>query len=125
MWQFHLHNTYIPRCEYASGFYFRTFYQQLYEKQGRQFCELGRTYVDTGLGGTWRGRDGEGPTDGDQEDETKGSGTKCSDLKLGHLNSHMLLGTAKSLGSPQNFEDMDLKNCFEDDCILDRAKMPF
>lgn len=60
----------------------------------------------------------------DQEDEIKGSGRRCSDLRLGHLNSHMLLGIAKSLGSLKNFEDVE-KNCFENDCILDRAKMLF
>lgn len=44
---------------------------------------------------------------------------------LSHLNSHMLLGTAKSSGNQKNFEDMNLKKCFENDCILDRAKMLF
>lgn len=48
----------------------------------------------------WEGRGSvaEGPSGaaGDQEKEPKGPRRGYSDLRLGHLNGHMLLGNAKS-----------------------------
>ena len=64
-------------------------------------CELGSPYVNKGLGESWCGSDAAGlrRTAGDHRNETEGPGRRYTDVRLGHLNSHRWLGTAKSAES--------------------------